>query len=91
MALWGLSQQAKFGNCKDEKPSKIWIKDLYKWKAWSKMEGTPQEKARREFIEYTESMLAYKFCDDPKIKAEGKKEVEKMERRFDPYKMPKEE
>lgn len=82
LALYGLSQQSKFGDVKEDKPSIWYIKDYFKHGAWEKMKGTSQEEARKQFIQYSEALLAKKFCTDEKIVAEAKKEIDAMDKRF---------
>ena len=83
LALYGMSQQSKYGDNNDPTPAKVNIKGNLKHKAWNKMKGKTQEQARKQFITYAESIIASKLAEDPVIKEKGKRQAEKMAKDFD--------
>ena len=42
----------------------------------------PQDEARKQFIQYSEAILAWKKCPDEIIKIQAKTEVDKIAKKF---------
>ena len=78
LKIYGLTQQAQFGDNDTEKPSMFDVKASYKWSAWDDEKGRTQDQARQEFIELAQQMLNEREVDftDPK-KDEGDAEYQK--------------
>ena len=70
LLCYGLSQQAKFGDNNEEKPS-VWnLKANWKWDAWNKQKGRKRQASRKEFIMLSEAILAVQG-NDPDLKSQG--------------------
>jgi len=52
LKLYALYKQSKFGNCNIEEPSRIYVKDHAKWKAWNDRKGLKQEKAMAKYSDF---------------------------------------
>ena len=70
--MYALSQQTKFGDNNDEKPSVWWIKETFKYNAWMKLKGMSSDEARKTFIKYAEGLLAWKRSSDSVLEQKGK-------------------
>ncbi|KAK9458230.1 acyl-CoA-binding protein [Dipodascopsis uninucleata] len=56
--LYGLYKQATVGDNNTPKPGVFDLKGKYKWNAWDKLKGKPQEEAEQEYIKYAEELIA---------------------------------
>ena len=54
LKLYGLSQQAFWGDNDQPEPSYFYLLDNYKWHAWTEFKGMSQDDAKEEFIEFAE-------------------------------------
>ncbi|KAF1807118.1 acyl-CoA-binding protein [Mucor lusitanicus] len=57
LELYGLFKQATVGDNTTSKPT-FDIKGRYKWDAWTKLKGTSQEDAEKQYIALVESLKA---------------------------------
>ncbi|CAO3631741.1 unnamed protein product [Mucor fragilis] len=57
LELYGLFKQATIGDNTTSKPT-FDIKGRYKWDAWTKLKGTSQEDAEKQYIALVESLKA---------------------------------
>lgn len=56
--FYAWAMQAKYGDADEEAPSRFWIVDYVKWKAYDRVRGTAPRDAVRTFILYAEAQLA---------------------------------
>ncbi|KAK4517869.1 uncharacterized protein ATC70_001217 [Mucor velutinosus] len=57
LELYGLFKQATVGDNNTSKPT-FDIRGRYKWDAWTKLKGTSQEDAEKQYIALVESLKA---------------------------------
>ncbi|KAG2204406.1 hypothetical protein INT46_006198 [Mucor plumbeus] len=57
LELYGLFKQATVGDNTSSKPT-FDIRGRYKWDAWTKLKGTSQEDAEKQYIALVESLKA---------------------------------
>ena len=74
LIVYGISQQAKFGDLPEDlaRPSSFNLKAAWKYDAWLKQKGRPRTDARKDFIQFTEAILAVQGSDKT-LKEEGQK------------------
>ena len=58
LQLYGLYKQATEGDVHTERPGGFDFKNIAKWDAWAKLEGTPPEVARGEYVRIVEQLAA---------------------------------
>ncbi len=58
LKLYGLYKQATIGDNTTTKPGLFDLKGKYKWQSWADLEGTSQEAAEKEYIEFATSLIA---------------------------------
>ncbi|KAK6458357.1 acyl-CoA-binding protein [Scheffersomyces xylosifermentans] len=57
LKLYGLYKQANVGDNTTTKPGVFDLKGKYKWQAWKDLEGTSQEEAEQQYIEFATSLI----------------------------------
>lgn len=57
LLLYGLYKQATQGDNTKERPGMFNLKEKYKWDAWEKLKGKPQEEAEQEYIALVDELL----------------------------------
>lgn len=55
--IYSLYKQATEGNNKTKEPNILNFKENAKWKAWKKQAGKSKEKAKREYINFIDTLL----------------------------------
>ena len=70
LILYGLSQQAKFGDNNMDAPSRWNLHASWKHEAWNKQKGRSQLICQKEMIMLTEALLCAQG-DDPELRREG--------------------
>lgn len=58
LKLYGLYKQATIGDNTTDKPGTFDFKGKYKWQSWKDLEGTPQEEAEKQYIEFAEELIS---------------------------------
>lgn len=57
LKLYALYKQGTEGDVTGEKPGGFDFKAIAKYNAWENLKGTPQDKAKEEYIELVKSLL----------------------------------
>ena len=57
LKLYALYKQATEGNVNTDRPGGFDFKNIAKWDAWKKLEGTEKEQARDEYVAYVDSLV----------------------------------
>ncbi|KAG9390328.1 Acyl CoA binding protein [Carpediemonas membranifera] len=59
LKMYAMFKQAKFGDNDTPKPKMLAnIKDKKKWEFWMNLKGKSQEDAMKEYIEFTQGLIA---------------------------------
>ena len=58
LKLYSLYKQATIGDNTTDKPGTFDFKGKYKWQSWKDLEGTPQEEAEKQYIEFAEELIS---------------------------------
>ena len=55
--IYGLAQQAHYGDVQGERPSVVNMEQYLMWGWWHEQRGKPREQALREWLEFTVPIL----------------------------------
>ena len=58
LKLYGLYKQSTYGNNMNDEPNIVFFKEYCKWESWNKYKNLTKNKAKKKFIEYTNSLLS---------------------------------
>lgn len=58
LKLYGLYQQANYGDNRRDEPTRFYVKERAKWEAWEALQGRSATDAAYEYIEYVEKLIA---------------------------------